>query len=135
MPDAFSLQVRTPSGAYPVEIAGGSAARLPSFIDALGIPRRRFVVSNPTVWRLHGDAFAGLTSEEPILIPDGERFKQVPTVGRIYDALIRAAADRATTIVAVGGGVVGDIAGFAAATFLRGVPIVQVPDDAPGAGR
>ena len=51
----------------------------------------------------------------------------VATVGRIYDALIRAGADRATTIIAVGGGVVGDIAGFAAATFLRGVPVVQVP--------
>ena len=48
-------------------------------------------------------------------------------MGRIYDALIRAAADRATTIVAVGGGVVGDVAGFAAATYLRGVPVVQVP--------
>jgi len=91
------------------------------------LPRRRFVVSNPTVWRLHGEAFGNLTREEPILIPDGERFKQVPTVGRIYDALIRASADRATTIVAVGGGVVGDIAGFAAATYLRGVPVVQVP--------
>ncbi len=68
-----------------------------------------------------------LTREEPILLPDGERFKNLPTVGRIYDALIRAGADRATTIVAVGGGVVGDIAGFAAATFLRGVPVVQVP--------
>ena len=76
---------------------------------------------------MHGEAFGSLTSEEPILIPDGERFKQVPTVGRIYDALIRASADRATTIVAVGGGVVGDIAGFAAATYLRGVPVVQVP--------
>ena len=51
----------------------------------------------------------------------------MPTVGRIYDALVRASADRATTIVAVGGGVVGDIAGFAAATYLRGVPVVQVP--------
>ena len=60
-------------------------------------------------------------------MPDGERFKQLPTVGRIYDALIRADADRATAIVAVGGGVVGDIAGFAAATYLRGVPVVQVP--------
>jgi 3-dehydroquinate synthase len=84
-------------------------------------------VSNPTVWRLHGDALEGFTREEPILIPDGERFKQLATVGRIYDALIRAAADRATTIVAVGGGVVGDVAGFAAATYLRGVPIVQMP--------
>ena len=127
MSDAPLLHVRAPSGAYPVEIAGGVARRLASVIDALGAPRRRFVVSNATVWRFHGDTFAGLTSEEPILIPDGERFKQLPTVGRIYDALIRAAADRATTVVAIGGGVVGDIAGFAAATYLRGVPVVQVP--------
>jgi 3-dehydroquinate synthase len=96
-------------------------------MDTLGVPKRRFVVSNPTVWRIHADAFAGVSTEEPILIPDGERFKQLATVGRIYDTLIRAAADRATTIVAVGGGVVGDVAGFAAATYLRGVPVVQVP--------
>lgn len=127
MSDTFSLQVRTPSAVYPVEIARGSGPRLPALIDGLDVPRRRFIVSNPTVWRLHGEVFGTLTSEEPILIPDGERFKQVPTVGRIYDALIRASADRATTIVAIGGGVVGDIAGFAAATYLRGVPVVQVP--------
>jgi 3-dehydroquinate synthase len=96
-------------------------------MDAIGVPKRRFVVSNPTVWRFHGEGFGGITNDEPILIPDGERFKQVATVGRIYDALIRATADRATTVVAIGGGVVGDIAGFAAATFLRGVPVVQVP--------
>jgi 3-dehydroquinate synthase len=127
MSDASRLHVRAPSGAYLVDIADGAASRLAAIIDALGAPRRRFIVSNPTVWRLHADTFEGLTAEEPILIPDGERFKQLPTVGRIYDALIRAAADRATTIVAVGGGVVGDVAGFAAATYLRGVPVVQVP--------
>jgi len=127
MSERLGLHVRAPSGAYPVEIAGGAARRLATVIDGLGAPRRRFIVSNPTVWRLHAGTFEGLTSEEPILIPDGERFKQLATVGRIYDALIRAAADRATTIVAVGGGVVGDVAGFAAATYLRGVPVVQVP--------
>ena len=127
MSDAPGLQVRTPSGTYPVEIQVGIATRLASVIDALGAPRRRFIVSNATVWNLHRDAFSGLTAEEPILIPDGERYKQLATVGRIYDALIRSAADRATTIVAVGGGVVGDIAGFAAATYLRGVPVIQVP--------
>jgi 3-dehydroquinate synthase len=121
------LQVRTPSGAYPIEIANGAATRLPAIMDAIGVPKRRFVVSNPTVWRMHSDVFPDLTADDPILIPDGERFKQVATVGRIYDALIRASADRATTIVAIGGGVVGDIAGFAAATYLRGVPVVQVP--------
>jgi 3-dehydroquinate synthase len=119
--------VRAASATYPVDIATGLSTRLPAAIDALGVPKRRFIVSNPTVWRIHGEAFPGVSAEEPILIPDGERFKQLATVGRIYDALIRATADRATTIVAIGGGVVGDIAGFAAATYLRGVPVVQVP--------
>jgi 3-dehydroquinate synthase len=121
------LTVTTASATYPIEISAGATARLGATIDALGVPKRRFVVSNGTVWRLHGDAFAALTSEEPILLPDGERFKNLATVGRIYDALVRASADRATTIVAIGGGVVGDTAGFAAATYLRGIPVVQVP--------
>jgi 3-dehydroquinate synthase len=121
------LQVRAASGSYAVEIGTGLSRRLAEVLDNLDAPRRRFIVSNPTVWRLHGDALASLTGEEPILLPDGERFKNLPTVGRVYDALIRAAADRATTIVAIGGGVLGDTAGFAAATFLRGVPVVQVP--------
>jgi len=124
---ASRLHVRTASGEYAIDIAAGAARRLGSIIDALAAPKRRFIVSNATVWRLHGEALSGITPEEPILLPDGERFKQLPTVGRIYDALIRAGADRATTIVAVGGGVIGDIAGFAAATYLRGVPVVQVP--------
>jgi 3-dehydroquinate synthase len=110
-----------------VEIAAGASRRLAAIVDALGMPKRRFIVSNPTVWRAVEDDIGDLTREEPILLPDGERYKQLPTVGRIYDALIRANADRATTVIAIGGGVVGDIAGFAAATFLRGVPVVQVP--------
>jgi 3-dehydroquinate synthase len=121
------LNVKTASATYPVDISAGAATRLGAMLDALGTPARRFVVSNGTVWRLHGDALAALTTEEPILLPDGERFKNLATVGRIYEALVRANADRATTIVAVGGGVVGDTAGFAAATYLRGIPVVQVP--------
>jgi 3-dehydroquinate synthase len=121
------IDVRTASAAYPVEIGDDIASRLGATIEALGTPRRRFIVSNSTVWRLHGDLLASLTPEEPILLSDGERFKNLSSVIRIYDALVRASADRATTIVAIGGGVVGDIAGFAAATYLRGVPVVQVP--------
>lgn len=127
VPDHVRFQVRTATGQYPVEIAHGAAGRINATLDGAGTPARRFVVSNPTVWSIHGERFADLTSEEPILIPDGERFKHLATVGRIYDALVRAKADRACAIVAVGGGVVGDVAGFAAATYLRGVPIVQVP--------
>ncbi len=121
------LDVGSRSGRYSVHIEPGAAARLAGLLDAARLPARRFIVSNPIVWRFHGDAFAGLTSEDPILLPDGERHKNLQTVGRIYDALIRAHADRSSALIAVGGGVVGDTAGFAAATFLRGVPIVQVP--------
>ena len=119
--------MRTASASYPVEIAPNLSERLGVALTSLDLPRRRFVVASTTVWRLHGDRFHGLTSEEPILLPDGERFKHVGSVGRVYDALVRAQADRASTIVAIGGGVLGDIAGFAAATYLRGVPFVQVP--------
>ena len=112
---------------HPVHIAPGVAGQLPKLLDEARVPARRFIVSNALIWRLHQASFAGLTAEEPILIPDGERFKNLQTVGRIYDALIRARADRSSAVIAVGGGIIGDTAGFAAATYLRGVPVVQVP--------
>jgi 3-dehydroquinate synthase len=112
---------------HPVHIAAGAAARLPQLLDEARVPPRRFIVSNSLIWRLHQASFASLTAEEPILIPDGERFKNLQTVGRIYDALIKAHADRSSAVIAIGGGIIGDTAGFAAATYLRGVPVVQVP--------
>jgi len=127
LPDPVRLTVRTSSGSYTIEIAPESSRRLSALLDAAGVPARRFVVSTQTVWRFHGERLQGVTAEDPILIPDGERFKHLATVGRIYDALIRAGADRASAIVAVSGGVTGDVAGFAAATYLRGIPVVQVP--------
>ena len=121
------LTVRTSSRSYPVEIAPGISQRVAAALEAANLPRRRFIVAGTTVWRLHGERFRDLTSEEPILLPDGERFKHLGTVARIYDALVRAQADRGCAIVAIGGGVLGDVAGFAAATFLRGLPVVHVP--------
>jgi 3-dehydroquinate synthase len=125
--DPVRLDVRTSTGRYTIEIADGASSRLGATLDASGVPARRFIVSSPTVWRFHGDQLRSAASEEPILIPDGERFKHLATVGRIYDALVRVNADRASAIIAVGGGVTGDVAGFAAATYLRGIPVVQVP--------
>jgi 3-dehydroquinate synthase len=121
------IQVRTTSASYPVEIAAGLASRIAAALDAAGLPKRRVLVSSPTVWRLHHERFDHLAGEAPVLIPDGERFKNVATVGRIYDALVKAQVDRGCAVIAIGGGVVGDVAGFAAATFLRGLPIVQIP--------
>jgi 3-dehydroquinate synthase len=121
------LTVRTSTTEYPVVIEPGVARNIGPGIDAALRARRRFIVSSPTVWRFHGEQLRTATTEEPILIPDGERFKTLATTARIYDALIKAQADRGCAIIAAGGGVVGDVAGFAAATFLRGVPVVQVP--------
>jgi 3-dehydroquinate synthase len=112
---------------HPLHIAPGVATQLPRILDEARVPSRRFIVSNATIWRFHEASFAGLTPEEPILIPDGERYKNLQTVGRIYDALIKAHADRSSAVVAIGGGIIGDTAGFAAATYLRGVAVVQVP--------
>jgi 3-dehydroquinate synthase len=125
--DPVRLTVRTSAGSYAIEIAAEATRWLGQLLDAAGVPARRFVVSTQTVWRLHGERLQGVTGEEAILIPDGERFKHLATVGRIYDSLVRAGADRASAIVALGGGVTGDVAGFAAATYLRGIPVVQVP--------
>ena len=126
--DPVRIDVATPSRAYPVTIGAGVLDGLGATLDAIGAPARRFVVSSPLVWRLHGPQLArAVTLAEPILIPDGERFKQLSTVSRVYDALVRASADRASTIITFGGGVIGDMAGFAAASYLRGIALVHVP--------
>ena len=127
-PDAtVRLDVHAGSRPSTLWIGDGVTERLPALLDAAGIGARRFIVSNPTIWKLHGQAFQHVASADPILIPDGERFKNLQTTARIYEALIRAEADRGCAVIAVGGGVVGDVAGFAAATYLRGVTLVQVP--------
>jgi 3-dehydroquinate synthase len=125
---AIRLDVTTASRNYVATIGDGSIDQLARTLDALKAPERRFVVSSPLVWRLHGTRIArALAIGEPILVPDGERFKLLPTVARIYDALVQLNADRASTLITFGGGVIGDMAGFAAATYLRGIALVHVP--------
>ena len=122
------LTIGAGTRSYEVHIAHGISRRLDELCDAAGLPTRRFIISSPHVWRLHGAAISsGLAAEEPILLPDGERFKTLQTVTRAYEALLKAEADRGCAVVAVGGGVIGDMAGFAAATYLRGLPLVHVP--------
>jgi 3-dehydroquinate synthase len=125
--EPIRLDVETPSRRYTVTLGDGILARLPRLLDEAGAPQKRFVVSSPGIWRLHGSRLAGMFSAQPILVPDGERFKQLQTVSRVYEALITANADRASTLVTFGGGVIGDLAGFAAATYLRGIALVHVP--------
>jgi 3-dehydroquinate synthase len=125
--DPIRLDVSTPSRPYVLTLGGGVLGQLSGILDEAGAPARRFVVSSPMVWKHHGERFAAASSAEPILVPDGERYKQLQSVARIYDALVRANADRASTVITFGGGVIGDMAGFAAASYLRGVALVHVP--------
>ncbi len=122
------VDVRAGTHESAILIGEGAADRLPAILDAHGVGARRFLVSSPTVWRFHGEQMQrALPGSEPILLPDGERYKNLQSVSRVYDPLIRAGADRGSAIVAVGGGVIGDTAGFAAATYLRGITLVHVP--------
>jgi 3-dehydroquinate synthase len=125
--DPIRLDVHTASRHYQVVLGEGVLSSLGRLMDEAGAPARRVIVSSPRVWRLHGSRLAGVSDGEPILVPDGERYKQMQTVSRVYEALIRTAADRASTLITLGGGVIGDMAGFAAATYLRGIPLVHVP--------
>jgi len=122
------IDVSTTSAAYPIVIAPGLASRLAAELDEAGVPQRRILVSSPNVWRYVGNSItAALPGTPLILVPDGERAKHTKTVGRIYDGLVDTGADRGAVVVAVGGGVIGDMAGFAAATYLRGIAVVHVP--------
>jgi 3-dehydroquinate synthase len=122
------IEVSAAAGAYPVVVGHGTLATLPRLLAQAGLGPRRILVTSPLVWELHGTALRRATAEHtPVLIPDGERFKTTATVSRVYEALIQHRADRATVVIAAGGGVIGDLVGFAAATYLRGLRLVQVP--------
>jgi 3-dehydroquinate synthase len=90
--------------------------------------KKTVVVTNTTLAPLYGDALVNaLPSAALVTIPDGEQYKTLATVAKLYTDFVAAGLDRSGTVIALGGGVVGDTAGFAAATYMRGVPFVQIP--------
>ena len=116
------------AGSYPVLVGAGLFARLDSLLSEHQLLAESVVVTCPPVWRAHGAALAPvLGGHQPLVMADGERAKALSSVARLYDGLVTRRADRSTVVLAVGGGVVGDAAGFAAATYLRGLRVVQVP--------
>ena len=124
--------VSTPTGKYYVYLHPGGLRHLGSLIRVRGIQGKVVVVADENVWPLHGaralDGLrsAGYTASE-IVLPAGEEHKSLVTMRTIYDRFVRADLDRSGAVVALGGGVITDMAGFAAATFMRGVALVQAP--------
>lgn len=115
---------------YPIYIGRdllGDASLLSRHVSG----RQVAVISNETVAPLFGDklraGLAGVDKITDIVLPDGEQYKTLDTLGHIYDRLLAEGHNRSTTIIALGGGVVGDVAGYAAASYQRGVNFIQVP--------
>lgn len=117
---------------YQIVIAPGGLDHLGSWMQPLKLGHKVLLVSNPVVFAHYGDrAMVALTAAgfevASHLLPDGEPYKTLETLQTIYDAALDHRLERSSTIVALGGGVIGDMAGFAAATWLRGIRFVQVP--------
>ena len=127
-----TLTVNLGDRSYPIHVGAGLLERAGELLRQAGVRGKVAVVTNPTVAQLYLDAIhEALTNAEfevtPILVPDGEEHKNLKSLVSIYDRLISERFERKSCVLALGGGVVGDVAGFAAATYLRGVSYVQVP--------
>jgi len=126
------IEVGLSERSYPIWIGSGILSRLGTALKESRLPRKIGIITNPTVSRLYldqvektleGEGFESHCFE----ILDGEEYKTLKTLEEIYDFLIENDFGRSSALLALGGGVVGDITGFAAATYLRGVPFAQVP--------
>ncbi|MBI3737387.1 3-dehydroquinate synthase [Candidatus Sumerlaeota bacterium] len=126
------VQVDLGERSYPIQIGQGWITEVGPIFRELFPKHRYVVITNPAIQKLWGRRILDILAQEGMEadlfeIPDGEEAKNLQTVSQIYDFLIEHHYGRQTVLIALGGGVVGDVAGFAAATFLRGVELVQLP--------
>ena len=126
-----AIDVALPGRAYSIIVGQGVLGRGELFRPLLRQPKL-VVVTNTTVAPLHLERFARPLRESgievfEIILPDGEQFKNWQTLNSIFDVLLGQHCERSTTLVALGGGVVGDMTGFAASCYQRGMPFIQVP--------
>lgn len=128
-PGVRPLQVELGDRSYEIHVGAGLLATAGELI-AGAAGGRGFVITHPGLHRLHGEALQqGLQPLpfEPILVPAGERQKSLRRTAMLWDDLLARGADRKSVVAAFGGGVIGDLAGFVAATYMRGLPYVQIP--------
>ena len=126
-----TIRVDTPSARYDVLVGSGLIATLASRIERIvgRLPRRVFVVTSPEIWALWGQALSASFPEPPIalFLPAGEKHKTLASAEKLLRQMVAAGGDRGSLLIAFGGGIVGDVGGFVAAIFMRGIPYVQVP--------
>jgi 3-dehydroquinate synthase len=127
-----TVMVNLGERSYPIYIGNDILAQTGKLLGEAGLGGKVAVVTNPTVAQLYLDSLYDALKRynfemTPILVRDGEEHKNLESLAAIYDRLVAERFERKSCVLALGGGVVGDLAGFAAATFLRGVPYVQLP--------
>jgi 3-dehydroquinate synthase len=126
------IDVNIPQQAYKIAIASSGLDRLGEWMGELQLRKKVLLVSNPAIFKQYGErAIASLKSAgfdaTSCILPAGEQYKTLTSVQKIYNAALEKRLERSSTLVALGGGVIGDMTGFAAATWLRGINFVQVP--------
>lgn len=126
------INVNLPEQSYEIAIASGNLDNLGEQMSSLQLGKKILLVSNPTIFKYYGErAIASLKAANfevvSCTLPPGERYKNLNSIQKLYDAALENRLERSSTMVALGGGVVGDMTGFAAATWLRGINVVQVP--------
>lgn len=127
------LRVELLERSYDIAIGSGCLGGLGEAVASLGdVSPRVVLVSNPTVHGLYGEAVektlkAAGFDVATVIVPDGEEYKGLTWIEKIYTGMLEHSLDRQSVVVALGGGVIGDMAGFAAATYMRGIRFVQVP--------
>jgi 3-dehydroquinate synthase len=120
-----TIPVRLGHASYDIIVGAGVFARLEDHLRAAGLREPFLIVSQPRIFKAVGK---GLQKKFPVvLIPDGERAKTLATVSRLLDRMVDLKLTRQSTVIALGGGVVGDVSGFVASIYMRGIPVVQIP--------
>ncbi len=126
------IRVQTASAGYDVLLGEGLLSSLARYISAKTEHGKRkiFVLTSPEIWALWSKSFLASFADNapmPLFLPPGEEHKRLSTVERLCEELARAGADRGSLLIAFGGGVVGDVGGFVAAIYMRGIDYIQVP--------
>lgn len=131
------VSVNLPQDAYDVVIFSGGISHLGDWLGGgdsplIPSPQKLLLVSNPVIFRLYGETVMASLEQagyevNSCVLPAGERYKTLKSIQKIYDAAHQQALERKSAMVALGGGVIGDMTGFAAATWLRGIEFIQVP--------
>ena len=123
------LNVELGDKSYPIYIGIDLLSMKSLFVDQIQ-GRQVMIVTNKTIAPLYLDKLTSILdgfNVQSVILPDGEEFKKLETLNKVFDALLEAKFDRTSTLIALGGGVIGDITGFAAASYQRGVGFIQVP--------